>query len=96
MLFNYLFENTSDLVFYSTFAGMGYFIGYKFISSYINSFYINKSIQTDAWKNYSNRTNQMGSNSVTSINTITPLFLKYKSSFYNSYYFWSKYSNYNW
>jgi len=49
MLFNYLFENSSDLVFYSTFAGMGCFIGYKFVSSYVNSFYVDKSIQTDAW-----------------------------------------------
>jgi hypothetical protein len=46
MLFNYLINN--DLVFYSMFAGTVGLIGYKFASSYLNSFYVDKSIQTDA------------------------------------------------
>ena len=49
MLFNYLFENSSDLVFYSLFTGTVGFMGYKLASSYLNSFYVDKSIQTEAW-----------------------------------------------
>jgi hypothetical protein len=45
-MLNYLLNN--DLVFYSMFAGTVGFMGYKFISSYVNSFYVDKSIQTDA------------------------------------------------
>jgi hypothetical protein len=73
MLFNYLFDNSSDLLFYSTFAGMSCFIGYKFILTYVNSFYVDKGVQTEAWENYSNRTSQMASESITSIDTITPI-----------------------
>ena len=71
MLFNYLINN--DLVFYSMFAGTVGLIGYKFASSYLNSFYVDKSIQTDAWEDYSERLSQIGSKSVTSIDTITPI-----------------------
>jgi hypothetical protein len=46
MLFNYLLEN--DLVFFSVFTGTVGFIGYKFVSSYLNSFYIDKGVQTEA------------------------------------------------
>jgi hypothetical protein len=46
MLFNYLFDN--DLVFYSAFVGMEGFIGYKFVTSYFNSFYVDKGIKTEA------------------------------------------------
>ena len=70
-MLNYLFNN--DLVFYSMFAGTVGFIGYKFASSYVNSFYVDKSIQTDAWEDYSERLSQIGSNSVTSIDTVTPI-----------------------
>jgi len=70
-LFNYTLNN--DLVFYSMFAGTVGLIGYKFISSYVNSFYVDKSIQTDAWENYSNRSSQMAPESITSIDTITPI-----------------------
>ena len=71
MLFNYLINN--DLVFYSMFAGTVGLIGYKFASFYLNSFYVDKSIQTDAWEDYSNRPSQIGSDSLTSIDTITPI-----------------------
>jgi len=71
MLFNYLINN--DLVFYSMFAGTVGLIGYKFASSYLNSFYVDKSIQTDAWEDYSERLSQIGSKSLTSIDTITPI-----------------------
>jgi hypothetical protein len=47
MIFNYLFENSCDLVFYSTFAGTVGFIGYKFVSSYFNSNLVDKGIQTE-------------------------------------------------
>lgn len=47
-LFNYLIENSNDLIFYSLLSGMGGFIGYKFVSSYLNSYYVNKGVQTEA------------------------------------------------
>jgi len=68
---NYLLNN--DLVFYSMFAGTVGFIGYKFVSSYLNSFYLDKGVQTSAWEDYSDRTSQIGSNSITSIDAITPI-----------------------
>jgi hypothetical protein len=46
MLFNYLFGN--DLVFFSVFTGTVGFIGYKFASSYLNSFFVSKGVQTEA------------------------------------------------
>jgi len=58
-LFNYLIENSNDLIFYSLLSGMGGFIGYKFVSSYLNSYYVNKGVQTEAWEDYSNRTSQI-------------------------------------
>jgi hypothetical protein len=45
-MLNYLLNN--DLVFYSMFAGTVGFIGYKFVSSYLNSFYLDKGVQTSA------------------------------------------------
>jgi len=45
-LFNILTDNS--LVFYSLFTGTVGFMGYKFATSYLNSFYVDKSIQTDA------------------------------------------------
>jgi hypothetical protein len=68
---NYLLNN--DLVFYSMFAGTVGFIGYKFVSSYLNSFYLDKGVQTSAWEDYSDRPSQIGSNSITLIDTITPI-----------------------
>ena len=70
-LFNYALNN--DLLFGVAFVGTVGFIGYKFASLYLNYFYVDKSIQTDAWENYSNRTSQMASESITSIDTITPI-----------------------
>lgn len=70
-LFNFLFEN--DLVFCSLFAGTIGFMGYKIATSYLNSSYVDKGVQTAAWEDYSNRTSQMASNSVTSIDTVTPI-----------------------
>lgn len=70
-LLNYLTNN--DLIFYGAFAGTVGFIGYKLVTSYINSFYIDKGVQTEAWEDYSNRTSQMGAKSVTSIDTVTPI-----------------------
>ena len=70
-LFNYLINN--DLVFYSILAGSVGFMGYSFATSYLNSFYVDKEVQTDAWEDYSDRPSQIGSNSITSIDTITPI-----------------------
>jgi uncharacterized protein YozE (UPF0346 family) len=47
-------------------------MGYKIISSYLNSFYVDKGVQTDAWEDYSERPSQIASESVTSIDTVTP------------------------
>ncbi len=71
MIINYFINN--DFVIYSMFAGTVGLIGYKFVSSYLNSFYVDKGTQTSAWEDYSDRTSQMASNSVTSINTVTPI-----------------------
>jgi hypothetical protein len=71
MIINYLINN--DLVFYGMFAGTVGFIGYKCVSSYLNSFYEDKGIQTEAWEDYSNRPSQIGSNSATSLDTVTPI-----------------------
>lgn len=68
MLFNYFFDN--EVIFYSIFVGMG---GYKFVTSYLNSFYVDKGIQFDAWEDYSDRPSQIASNNVTSIDTVTPV-----------------------
>jgi hypothetical protein len=70
-LFNYALNN--DLLFGVAFVGTVGFIGYKFASLYLNSFYVDKGVQTEAWENYSNRTSQMASESITSIDTITPI-----------------------
>jgi hypothetical protein len=70
-LFKYALDNS--LFFGIAFAGTVGFIGYKFASSYLNSVYINKGIQTEAWENYSNRSSQMAPESITSIDTITPI-----------------------
>lgn len=53
MFLNYILDN--NLVFYGIFATTAGFIGYSFVSSYLNSFYIDKGIQTDAWEDYSDR-----------------------------------------
>jgi len=70
-MLNSLLNN--DLIFYSMFAGTIGFMGYKFISSYVNSFYVDKGVQTDAWEDYSNRPSLIGPESVTSIDTVTPI-----------------------
>jgi hypothetical protein len=52
---------------------MGGFIGYKLASSYLNSFYLDKGVQTEAWEDYSNRSSQIAPESVTSLDTVTPI-----------------------
>jgi hypothetical protein len=39
----------------------------------LNSFYVDKGVQTDAWEDYSNRPSLIGPESVTSIDTVTPI-----------------------
>jgi len=70
IFFNSLIDN--DFVFYGLFTTTVGFLGYKFVSSYWNSVYVDKGIQTDAWEDYSERASQIVSNSVTSIDTVTP------------------------
>lgn len=69
-MINFLIDN--NYIFYGLYASTAGFIGYKFVSSYINCFYVDKGIQTDAWEDYSERASQLASNSVTSIDTVTP------------------------
>ena len=71
MLFNYILDN--NVFFYAGFSVTVGFIGYKFVSSYLNSFYVDKGVQTDAWEDYSNRSSKMAPESVTSIDTVTPI-----------------------
>lgn len=67
---NYALDN--GLLFYGTFAGVVGLIGYSFITSYLNSFYVDKGVQTDAWEDYSDRPSQIIEDSITSIDTMTP------------------------
>lgn len=63
----------SGLLFGVAFVGTVGFIGYKFVSSYLDTSYLDKGIQTGAWEDYSDRPSQLASNSLTSIDTITPI-----------------------
>jgi len=72
ILFNYIFDN--DLVFYSLLGTTGSLLTYKFISSYWNSYYIDKEIQTDAWEDYSDRPSQILQTSPITDTTQTPIF----------------------
>jgi hypothetical protein len=69
--FNYALDN--GFLFWAGFACTAGFIGYGFTSSYLNSFYVDKGVQTDAWEDYSNRPSLIGPESVTSIDTVTPI-----------------------
>jgi hypothetical protein len=70
-ILNYALDN--GFLFYGTFAGIVGLIGYSFTTSYLNSFYADKGIQTDAWEDYSDRPSQIGSQNLTSIDTVTPI-----------------------
>jgi len=70
-LINYALDN--GFIFWAGFAGMGGFISYKFVTTYLNSFYLDKGVQTEAWEDYSDRPSQIGSGSTTSIETVTPI-----------------------
>ena len=71
-IFNYIFDN--NVVFYSILCCTTGFIGYSFVTSYLNSNYISEGVQTDAWEDYSERPSQIGFDSITSIDTVTPRF----------------------
>jgi hypothetical protein len=45
-LFNYALDN--GLLFGVAFVGTAGFMGYKFASAYLNSFYVDKGVQTSA------------------------------------------------
>lgn len=73
-LFNYLTNN--DLLFYGLFAGTAGFMVHKIISSYLNSFYVDKGIQTDALYEYSPAASNIQVQSpttLTSLDTVTPI-----------------------
>ena len=69
-LFNYIFEN--DVMFYGMFSATVGLIGFSFVKAYVNSYYVDNGVQTDAWEDYSERASQLASNSLTSIDTVTP------------------------
>jgi hypothetical protein len=50
-IFNYLIDN--GIIFYSAIAGTVGFIGYKLVTSKLNSFYVEKGVQTEAGLNNS-------------------------------------------
>jgi len=71
-MYNFFLDN--DVLFYGMFIGMGCHLGYSIAKSYINSFYVDKEIQTDAWDDYSDRPSQILQTSPITDNTITPIF----------------------
>jgi hypothetical protein len=70
-LLNYAIDN--GLLFWAGFTIQAGITGYSFISAYFGCSYVDKGVQTDAWEDYSNRPSQIGSDSVTSLDTITPI-----------------------
>lgn len=70
-IINYTLDN--GLLFGVAFVGTAGFMGYKFASAYLNSFYLDKGVQTSAWEDYSDRPSQIGAESITSIDTVTPI-----------------------
>lgn len=71
ILFDYILNN--DIIFYTLFTTTGGFIGYKFVSSYINSYYLDKGIQTDSWEDFSEKASQIASDNITSMEAVTPV-----------------------
>lgn len=68
----------NDVVFYSIFTGVTGAISYSLVSSIFNSVwpskeYTDTGIQTDAWEDFSDRQSQIIQDSVTSIETISPM-----------------------
>ena len=76
-LFNYILDN--NVIFYSIFTTTVGFIGYSCISSYYNSYYIDEGVQTEAWEDYSNGPSQIASDSVTTLEAITPVSSTFES-----------------
>lgn len=59
-------------IFYGLGSVMVGYMSYKFISSFYNSYYIDKGVQTDVWEDYSDRASQILQTSPITDNTITP------------------------
>lgn len=74
ILFNYIYENSNDIMFYSLFSTTVGFMGYSLIKTYINSYSVDEGVQTDAWEDFSERASQLVSDNITSIETVTPRF----------------------
>ena len=71
-IFNYILDNNT--IFYSLFAVTGGLLGYKLVTSILETQYIDKNIQTDAWENYSDRPSQILETSSIITDTQTPVF----------------------
>lgn len=69
-LINYALDN--NLFFYAGFSTVSIAIGYSFVSSLYNSYYVEKGVQTDAWDDFSDRPSLINQASGTSIDTVTP------------------------
>ena len=69
----------NSYVFFTLYAASVGFMGYRFVKEIVNSYnthyyetYIDKGVQTDAWDNFSSISNQTASDSLSSLDTITP------------------------
>jgi hypothetical protein len=70
LLNNYL---DNDLVFYGVFIGIVGGIGYSFASKICSKSYMDKSVQTDAGENSSDKPSEIIPNNITSIDTLSPV-----------------------
>jgi len=70
----------NDLVFYGLYIGVAGAIGYSFINNILRKSYVEKGVQTEAEKNFSDSPSQNNSDNVTSIDTLSPLSSKDTSS----------------
>ena len=70
----------NDLVFYGLYIGVAGAIGYSFINNILRKSYVEKGVQTEAEKNFSDSPSQNISDNVTSIDTLSPLSSKDTSS----------------
>jgi len=81
LLFKLLNNNLdNDLVFYGLYIGVAGAIGYSFISNILKKSYVEKGVQTEAEKNISDSPNQIISDNVTSIDTLSPLSSTFKDT----------------
>jgi hypothetical protein len=81
LLFKVLNNNLdNDLLFYSVFVGVVGAMGYALARKIIRKSYIEKGVQTEAEKNFSDSPNQNLSDNVTSIDTLSPVSSTFKDT----------------